>query len=152
MYHLVRLTADDYRDYRKVYENMDFSFFRKGEEKRLPRDVIRNAVMKQTKSRSEFLKDISNPNYEMYFFKDSNGKIQGFLELIFDGPFCNLYELVVFQKGIGLGSLLYNETQKIIKEHNCQKILLWCPFDGAKEFWKKKGFKPKPKDMFFKRI
>jgi len=58
-------------------------------------------------------------------------------------------EYSFFEKGKGLGTILYNEVLKIIKQHKCKRIELWCPFVGAQIFWRKKGFSLKTKDGFF---
>ena len=149
---LVRLTSDDYPKYRKTYARISYSIFRKGEEQFLDQEMVRKAVHDQIKTRTKFLKEVNDPNYEFYFYTDHNGQIQGFVELIFDGCFCNLYEFAVFQKGKGLGAKLYSEIQNIIQQRGCKKIILWCPFEGSKVFWRKMGFSSKPNDIFIKRI
>lgn len=140
-YSMVPVTPDDYRNFRKAYSMIRYSFF-EGDENQMAVDLAcKFATETATRSKAEFLKDVESPNREMYFFT-VNGENQGFCELIFKDKECEIFEFAVFKQKEGMGSILLREVQKIIKERNCVKIVLFCPFKGAQVFWKKKGFKP----------
>ncbi len=151
MYRLIRLTSQDYRNYRKVYSNIKYSFFKKGEEKPYLVSKVREALMAQIKGKGDYLSDIEDPNQELYFL-EIDGNIQGFVQLIFHHNFCNIYEFAVFEHYKGWGTLLYDEVLKIVREKGLRWIKLYCPFDGAKVFWLKKGFSPRANNLFEKRI
>ena len=139
---LVRLTSNDYRNFRKSYSRIRYSFFENDEENRAAVDLAcRVATETNTRTRGEFLNDVESPNREMYFFM-VDGEIQGFIDLIFNGKVCDIFEFAVFDHKKGLGTILFEEAYKIIKEKECVKIELWCPYEGAQVFWQKKGFKP----------
>lgn len=149
---LIRATSNDYRTFRKAYQNINYSFFLKGEEQPLLSKKINEMTQSAIKGRGEFLDEVENPNKEIYFF-EVDGEIQGIVELIFSANnICNIYQFAVFEQGKGLGTLFYEEVLKIIKEHHSRKITLWCPYDGAQVFWRKQQFNPKPNAFFEKRI
>lgn len=153
MYRLIRITSDDYRNFRRVYSKIEYSFFKKGEEQPEVIKTIMEMTQNFIKGKGEFLDEVENPNNELYFFT-IDGKIQGIVELIFsqNSNSCNIYQFAVFEHGKGWGTIFYQETLKIIKEHNSKKISLWCPYDGAQIFWRKQGFVPKQNNLFEKRI
>lgn len=141
-YCLVRLTSDDYRNFRKAYSRIRYSFSEKGKGNMQAEELSAQiATEVSTRTRGEFLKDFGNPNREMYFFQ-RDGETQGYVELLFNEKLCWIHEFAVFEREKGLGSILFEETMRVIKEKGCVKIELWCPFEGAQIFWKKKGFKP----------
>lgn len=149
MYRLIRITSNDYRDFRKAYSKINYSFFLKGEEQPLLSQQINKMIQFAIKGKGEFLDEVENPNNELYFF-EIDGEIQGIIELIFStNNICDIYQFAVFEQGKGWGSLFYQEVLKIIKEHHCRKITLWCPYDGAQVFWRKQGFNPKSKCFLF---
>ena len=143
MYRLVRITSNDYRDYRRSYEKIEYSFFKKGEEEPLLAQKVREMTKGAIKGKGEFLDEVEDSKRELYFFKNENDEIKGIAILVFDSNICDIYQFAVFAKGKGLGTLLYNEILKIIKEHKPYKITLFCPYEGASLFWKKQGFKCK---------
>lgn len=138
---LLRLTSNDYRNFRRAYSRIRYSFCENEEENKAAIDLAcRFATETNTRTRGEFLNDVENPNREMYFFM-VDGEIQGFFELIFKDKVCDIFEFAVFEHHKGWGSILFEEAYKIIKERECVKIELVCPFEGAQIFWQKKGFK-----------
>lgn len=141
-YCLIRLTPNDYRNFRKAYSKFRYSFFENDEgNQEAVALACKIATETSTRTRGEFLNDVENPNREMYFFQ-VDGETQGYLELIFEGKVASIYEFAVFEHGKGWGTILYEEAEKIIKAHECVRIELWCPYEGAQIFWGKKGFKP----------
>lgn len=153
MYRLIRITSNDYRNFRRAYSKIEYSFFKKGEEQPEVVKTIMEMTKNSIKGKGEFLDEVENPNKELYFFKVDD-EIQGIVELIFsqNSNSCNIYQFAVFEHGNGWGTIVYQETLKIIKEHNCKNISLWCPYEGAQIFWRKQGFFPKQNDIFEKRI
>lgn len=139
---LVRLTSNDYRNFRKAYSRIRYSFSEKGKGNPAAEELAcKFATETATRTRGEFLNDVEAPNREMYFFR-IDGETQGYVELIFKGKVCDIYEFTVFEHDKGWGSILFEEALKIIKERGCVKIELWCPYEGAQIFWQKKDFKP----------
>ena len=151
MVRLIRITSDDYRNFRRAYSKIEYSFFKKGEENPWISKQVREMTQWAIKTKMEFLDEVKNPNKELYFF-EVDGEIQGITELIFSKKLCNIYEFAVFEHGKGWGSILYEEVLKIIKEHGSKKITLWCPYAGSQVFWVKKGFSPRPKGFFQKSV
>ena len=151
MFRLIRITSEDYRNFRRAYSKIEYSFFKKGEENPWIAKQVREMTQWAIKTKMEFLDEVKNPNKELYFF-EVDGEIQGITELIFSKKECNIYEFAVFQHGKGWGKILYEEILKIIQEHHSKKITLWCPYDGAQVFWIKQGFSPRPKGFFQKSV
>lgn len=151
-YCLVRLTSNDYRNFRKAYAQIVYSFAEKGTMFDREAEKFSSKIATETnlRTKTEFLKDLESR--EMYFFQ-VDGETKGYVELIFKGRTCDIYEFSVFEHGKGLGTILFEETMRIIKERECTKIELWCPFPGAQVFWKKNGFQPfyKNKRMYFRK-
>ena len=150
MNRLVRITSNDYREFRRAYSKIEYSFWKKGEENRHLSKIIRETIQFAIKNKSEFLKDVEDPNKELYFFT-VDGEIQGIVELIFSKGTCNIYQFAVFHHGKGWGSVLFQETLRVIKEHKVNKITLWCPYEGAQIFWRKQGFYPKTNSCNFEK-
>ena len=151
MHRLVRITSNDYRNFRRAYEKIDYSFFKKGEEEPWVSEQVRELNKNFIKGKGEFLDEVENPKKELYFL-EVDGEIKGIVELIFEPDFCNIYQFSVFEHGKGLGTTFYQEVLKIIQEHKSRKIVLFCPYEGAECFWRKQGFKQKSNAFFEKRI
>lgn len=154
-YCLVRLTSNDYRDFRRSYSRIRYSFFENEEEHHAAVELAcKFATETATRTKGEFLDDVESSNHEMYFFK-VDGEIQGYFELILKDKVCEIYEFSVFEHKKGWGSILYEEVYKLIKERGFIAIELACPFLGAQIFWQKKGFKSmykKQQLIFRKRV
>ena len=148
---LVRITSDDYRNFRRAYSKIEYSFFKKGEEQPWITKAVREMTQGAIKTKMEFLEEVKDPNRELYFFV-IDGEIQGIVELIFGKKECNIYEFAIFEKGKGLGTMLFQEVLSVIKEHKSKKIILWCPYEGSQIFWRKQGFFPKPQGFFSKSL
>ncbi|MBE5819820.1 MAG: GNAT family N-acetyltransferase [Clostridiales bacterium] len=148
LHRLVRITSNDYREYRRAYTRIEYSFFEKGKADPFNSDEMKEMMKEGIKGKGEFLDFVENPKNELYFFEVDN-EIQGITVLTFSQNSCIIDQFSVFEKGKGLGTILYNEVLKIIKQHKCKRIELWCPFVGAQIFWRKKGFSLKTKDGFF---
>lgn len=141
LYRLVRITSDDYRDYRRTRAKVQYSFFPKGEEITGVAGLISKMTESEIPGKGDFLDLMEKDKNAFYFFKDED-EIKGIAELIFDDAKhqCNICEFAVLQHGEGLGTILYQEVLKVIKERKATKIVLWCPFKGAQIFWQKMGF------------
>lgn len=151
MYRLVRITSNDYREFRRAYSKIEYSFFKKGEENPLISQAVREMIQSAIKGKGEFLDEVENPNNELYFFEVDN-EIKGIVELIFSQNVCDIYQFAVFEHGKGWGTTLFKEVLTIIKNHNCKKITLWCPYEGAQIFWLKNKFSSKPNFFFERRV
>lgn len=151
MHRLRRVTPSDYRDFRRSYSKIEYSFFKKGQEQPELSQKIREMTKFAIKSRIEFLNWVEDPKNELFFF-EVDGEIQGIVELVFSQNVCDIHQFAIFEKGMGWGTILYEEVLNIIKEHKCRKITLWCPYEGAQVFWRKQGFKTLPKFFFEKKV
>lgn len=141
--HLVRITQNDYRDYRRTYSQINYSFSRKGEQQLFPAQVefVRKMASSAILGKGEFLDFVEKKENELYFFKDDD-KILGIVVLIFTKNECKIHEFAVLEPLKGLGSELYDLVENVIRAHSLRNVLLFCPFEGAQVFWKKKGFSP----------
>lgn len=144
LYRLVRITSADYRDYRRTRAKVEYSYFPKGQEKPMIASVIRKITESEIPGKGEFLDLVEKDKNAFYFLKDDD-EIKGIAELIFTDAeqLCDICEFAVLQHGEGLGTILYQEVLKVIKERRATKILLWCPFERAQIFWRKMGFRVK---------
>lgn len=145
--HLVRITKNDYKDFRRAFVNVTYSMGRNDFSQKilLPKQT---PYISCVLGKGEFLDQIEKPENEFYFFKDSNEQIIGILLMIFNNRTCKISEFAVFEQNKGLGTELYNLALEIMKEKYIKLIELWCPFPGAQEFWKKLGFTKKFDDKF----
>ena len=148
---LVRITSADYRDFRRAYSKIEYSFFKKGEEQPRISESVREMIQFAIKGKGEFLDWVENPETELYFFKIDD-EIKGIVELVFFSNTCTIHNFSVFEHLQGLGTILFHEVLNIVKEYKCKKITLWCPYEGAQIFWRKQGFSQKPKFFFEKRM
>ncbi len=141
MYRLVRITSADYRDYRRTRAKVEYSFFPKGQEVPGVASLVRKVTENEIPGKGDFLNLMEKDKNAFYFLKDED-EIKGIAELIFDDAkhTCDICEFAVMQHGEGLGSILYKEVLKVIKERKATKMVLWCPFAGAQIFWQKMGF------------
>lgn len=103
--------------------------------------MIRDVTASEVPGKGAFLDMMEKDKYAFYFLKDEE-EIKGIAELIFDDAkhTCEIHEFSVMQHGEGLGTVLYQEVLKVIKERKATKMILWCPFEGAQLFWQKMGF------------
>lgn len=154
---LLVVNIDFLKSYNKIKNDRISIFYRFFDGSHTEQPEVIKTVMEMTqnfiKGKGDFLDEVENPNNELYFFKVDD-EIQGIVELIFsqNPNSCNIYQFAVFEHGKGWGTIFYQETLKIIKQHNCNKISLWCPYEGAQIFWRKQGFLPKENNIFEKRI
>ena len=151
MHRLRRITSNDYRDFRRSYSKIEYSFFKKGEEQPELSNIVKKMIQFAIKGKGEFLDWVEDPKNEL-FFLEVDGEIYGITELVFSQNTCDIHQFAVFEKGNGWGTILYEEILKIIKEHKCRKISLWCPYEGAQAFWRKQGFKPLSNFFFEKKV
>ncbi len=136
---VVRVTVQDYRKYRKVYSNINYSFTKKGDDIPYPVDLIRELTQSAIPGKGEFLDHVENPKHELYFW-EVDGEVQGIVELVFYNKSCDIYQFSVLEHERGWGTMLFQQITEVIKEKGVKRIELWCPYEGAQEFWKKMGF------------
>jgi len=145
--HLVRLTDNDYRDYRRSFSKIVYSMNQKGK----PQVISEEAVNEFSNSflgggiigKGDFLDMMSQPEkYALYFLKNDDEQIIGVLSLLFREKSCYIGEFAVFERGKGLGTELYALALEEMRPRNVRLIELSSPvpFAGAREFWKKMGF------------
>ena len=146
--YLEKMTEADYKTYRRISLETDFSMDKKGKEKRKikkgalnPLGLMAELILEESiLKKEEFIKEIQKKENQMYFFKNSKGEVIGMLILSFSDRKCEIHELVVTESGKGLGTELYNLALERMKANATKTVELWCPFPGAQEFWKKNGF------------
>ena len=136
-----RLDRKQYTIFLEAFQQINYSIFRKGEENPYIEAMSKANVLKNgIRSKVEFVRNANDPNREMYVVTAEDGKKIGYVELIFKGTVCEIHEFAVFERNHGYGGKLLEKTMEIIREHRSTKINLYCPFEGAQHFWKKKGF------------
>lgn len=149
--HLVRITKNDYRDFRRSYSRITYSFNKHGEPAQVSEDEVRefsNNFLNGIIGKGDFLDIMDEPEkYELYFFKNDVEEIIGVLTLVFSERSCYIAEFAVFERGNGLGTELYSLALEKMRPHGTRLIELSVPppFAGSREFWKKLGFTPKYK-------
>lgn len=151
MYRLVRMTSRDYRDYRRTATKIEYSYFPKGNEIPGISQKIREMTEFAVMGKGDFLNIVEKPDMEFYFLKEED-KIVGITELVYSNSACMIATFAVLEKGKGLGTILYQETAKVIKERKVAIMEAWCPFAGAQIFWKKMGFRNKRGNIFTKKV
>lgn len=152
MPYLISITENDYREYRKNVSKIEYSFARKGEIFPVPMKQIREATNITILKKWEFLQVMKDPKYAFYLYKNDEGETIGITFLKFTGKTCTIAEFSVFEHLKGLGTKLYEEVANLCRERGVYELVLWCPFNGSKEFWKKMGFYEKSDSFFYKRI
>ncbi len=139
-YCLVRLTSNDYREFRRTYSKLVYSIYDKRAMLYFLEDKItRKALEEKMRTRSQFIEAIESEDLEMYFFKKAE-KIIGFVELSFHKGKCDIVEFFVFERYKGDGTIMWNEAVKVASKRKPSRFELWTPYTGAQIFWKKMGF------------
>lgn len=139
-YCLVRLTSDDYREFRRAYNKLVYSIYDKAKLMYyLENQITRKALEKEMRTRSQFIRDIESQEREMYFFKKDD-EIIGFLELAFHKGKCDVVEFFVFERNKGYGTIMWNKAVEVARKRTPSRIELWTPYRGAQIFWTKMGF------------
>lgn len=141
MVHLVRITNTDYRDYRRSYAKIEYSFRTKDE----PEFVIPEGEKKEYMDaailkKGEFLDELEKPGVEMYFIKNEAEEIVGIITFDAEGKRCIIGMFAVFPKGEGIGTEALNLLKDLLKSKGVKIVRLVCPFNGARVFWEKQGF------------
>lgn len=152
MPYLIGITENDYREYRKNFSKVEYSFARRGEIFPVPMKLIHEASMIGILGKGDFLDVIKDPKYALYFYKSDDSETIGITSLMFKGETCTIAEFSVFEHLNGLGTKLYEEVAKLCRKRGIYNIELWCPFEGAQEFWKKMGFYEQRDTHFYSRI
>lgn len=147
MHRLVRITSNDYRDFRRIFSQIRFSVLTKDTKRFLVPQYILDMEIPKMKIKFQFLEEVNDPQRELYFF-EVDGERKGYVQLVFYGVQCDIFEFAVLEHGKGLGTILFNEALELIKGHsNVKMIRLWCPYPGAQLFWQKVGFMTKYKNQ-----
>lgn len=152
MSYLIGITENDYREYRKNFSKVEYSFARRGEVFPVPMKQIREVTNVTILKKWEFLEVMKDPKYAFYFYKNDEGETIGIVFLKFTGKTCTIAEFSVFEHLKGLGTKLYQAVANLCRERGIYELELWCPFNGSKEFWKKMGFYEKSDSFFYSRI
>lgn len=139
-YCLIRLTSDDYREFRRAYNKLVYSIFDKSVKLYfMENDITRRALEKEMRTKSQFIQHIESQDREMYFFK-KDGETIGFVEFSFHKGKCDIVEFFVFERYKGNGKIMWDEALKIARNRKPSRIELWTPYTGAQIFWRKMGF------------
>ncbi len=139
-YCLVRLTPDDYPEFRRAYSKLVYSIYdRKSMLYFLENKITRQALEKEMRTRSKFRKDLESEDREMYFFKRDDETI-GFVELSFHKGKCDIVEFFVYERYRGYGTTMWEKTMEAARERKPSRFELWTPYIGAQIFWSKMGF------------
>lgn len=144
MYRAIRVTTNDYRDYRKANSQIVYSICDKKDYLRgysFELSVSRQAIELSMRTRTKFIDAVQENEREMYFFYREEEMI-GFFELFYHKGKCDIVEFFVFDRYQGNGRLMWDAALEKIKERNASRIELWSPYAGAQKFWKKMGFLP----------
>lgn len=102
--------------------------------------------------KGDFLDEIEKPNTAMYVYKNDAEENIGIAILTFSKRTCNIHDFAVFEKGKGLGTELYKQIKELILAKGCKEVILWCPFEGAQEFWKAMDFLKSRNSNFVLRV
>lgn len=141
MSYLIRATETDYRDYRKAYLSVRYSFDVNGSESEstFPEDAY-NFYKEVVLSNKKYIKLIKNPKNHLYFFRNDKGENMGYLLYSSTKSTCFIKQFGVFEQGKRHGTQMFIKLLELLRENEIRSIELWCPFLGAQEFWKKMGF------------
>lgn len=135
MFQIVRATKNDYQEYRTAYENITFSVGINGE----CISPYTNSNQVASVDQKTFQKYFYDHRIGIFFLKDDN-IIKGIAELTYWGRSCHIAVLAVFEHGKGLGTLFYQGIEDNLISHGYKRVFLFCPFDGARQFWLKQGY------------
>ena len=150
--YLSTITENDYREYRKCFTKVKYSITKKGEPLSYPIGLLHDSYMNVILGKGDFLDVVKNPQNSLFFYKDDTDETIEIVFLTFKGKICTIAEFSVFDHFNGNGTKLYKEVANLCREKGVYDIELWCPFEGAKEFWKKMGFYEKRDTHFYSRI
>lgn len=142
MYRAIRVTTDDYRDFRKASSKMVLSIYDKKDLLRvypMEQVVSKRAFEESIRTRTKFIQDVLEPNREMYFFLKDDEQI-GFFELFYHKGKCDIVEFFVFDRYHGHGTHMWEIAMEMIKARKPSRVELWSPYRGAQIFWEKMGF------------
>ena len=107
MSYLIGITENDYREYRKNFSKVEYSFARRGEVFPVPMKQIREVTNITILKKWEFLEVMKDSKYAFYFYKKDEGETIGIVFLKFTGKTCTIAEFSVFEHLKGLGTKLY---------------------------------------------
>lgn len=87
---------------------------------------------------------------EKIFLLEDNGEVIAFAVIGQEGRVCKILDFFVVSnhQGKGIGTFFVKSVIKEAKKKRFKKILLYCEFKGAMEFWRKMGFKEIPNGDF----
>ena len=141
MSYLISATEEDYRDYRKAYLTVRYSFEVKGDKSGgTYTESIYNMYKEVVLSKRKYLSLIKNPKKHLYFFKNNENKNIGYLLYSTTTYTCFIEQFAVFEQDKRHGTEMFLKLLEILRENEIRHIELWCPFSGAQEFWQTMGF------------
>ena len=138
MYCLIRMTSNDYADYLSIHKKIEYSYVKDGHESDPIPETLVQITQRFVKDEKSFLETFKDSRRELYFLK-RHAQIQGMVELFFIDQLCYIHDFAVLKKREGIGTIFYQEILNLIKKHGAQAIEVWCPWEGGKSFWRKKG-------------
>lgn len=139
-YCLIRLTPDDYPEFRRIYSKLVYSIYEKTSMLYfLENKITRLALEKEMRTRTVFKADLASEDREMYFFKRDD-EIIGFVELSFHKGKCDIVEFFVSERYRGYGTIMWEKTMEVASVRKPSRFELWTPYAGAQMFWSKMGF------------
>lgn len=139
--HLVRMTEKDYKDYKNSMSKIEYSIkCNESSHKLIPSQLIREISEATILKEEEFIELINKSIHEFYFFKNACSEIIGIVVLSIQQKTCTINEFCVFETQKGYGTELLSLVVKTLQLKRIKYIELFCPFAGAQQFWKKKGF------------
>lgn len=97
MSYLIGITENDYREYRKNFSKVEYSFARRGEAFPVPMKQIREVTNITILKKWEFLEVMKDPKHAFYFYKNDEGETIGIVFLKFTGKTCTIAEFSVFE-------------------------------------------------------
>lgn len=87
---------------------------------------------------------------EKIILLEDNGEVIAFAAIRQENRVCKILDFFVVtnHQGKGIGTFFVKSIIKEAKKKRIKRILLYCEFKGAMEFWKKMGFKEIPNGDF----
>lgn len=92
------------------------------------------------------IKEMKNIGFNSLVIKDCRSNIIGICDFkISEEVYLSLLMIDANQQGKGLGSIVYNQLEKLFKENHANKVRIDVVYNydhNAVDFWKKQGFIP----------
>ena len=135
-------TEQDFDAYIKVSEGTCYSMELNGSPKQ--NTMKTNCLMIHSKDKEKDMFSRLVKEEKMYVVEDEE-EIVAFGAVGEENRVCKILDFFVVRKHQrkGVGTFFVNSVIKAAKKKRMKKIVLYCEFKGAMEFWKKMGFKEK---------